>query len=294
MKKIIILILLLLLSCATIKIKNQVAVDYYNLGNNYLNLKDYKNAIVSYEKSLEYDSNSPETILNLIIACQENKEYEKVERIILKYYKSVKYEYTKKLLMLLGNNFYFQGKYNQAIKIYNDYLESYPDDANAYFNLGLTYLILLDEEKAINYFIEAYKKNSKHIPSIYNLALYYFKKKDYDNSMLYFNQLISLDSKNPDAYYKIGLVEYEINEFDKAREHISKAIELDKKNNDYYITLAKIYAKGYKNKDKTISNLESAFKNGYKDLKTLRNIEEFKLLFEFDDFKKILKQYDIK
>ncbi len=294
MKKIIIFILFLLLSCATIKIKNQVAVDYYNLGNNYLNLKDYKNAIASYEKSLEYDSNSPEAILNLIIACQENKEYEKVERVILKYYKSVKYEYTKKLLMLLGNNFYFQEKYNQAIKIYNDYLESYPDDANAYFNLGLTYIKMLDEEKAINYFIEAYKKNNKHIPSIYNLALYYFKKKDYDNSMIYFNQLISLDSKNPDAYYKIGLVEYEINEFDKAREHLNKAIELDKKNNDYYITLAKIYAKGYKNKDKTILNLESAFKNGYKDLKALRSIEEFKLLFEFDEFKKILKQYDIK
>ncbi len=294
MKKIsITLLCFLLLGCASIKIRKQVAIDYFNLGNSYLDLKEYQKAIEIYEKALEYNNKSPEIILNLIIAYQQNKDYDKVEKTILKYYKNIKYEYSKKLLMLLGNNFFLQEKYEQAINIYNEYLGSYPDDADCYFNLGLTYMKLLDEKKALFYFTESYKKNNKLVPAIYNLAVYYYNKKDYDNSIFYYNKLIELDTGNPDAFYKIGHLEFEINEYDKAREHLLKAIDLDKKNSNYDLLLARIYAKGYKNKDKTLHYLELAFKNKFKDLKTLRSFDEFKLLFDYDEFKKLLKQYDI-
>ncbi len=297
LKKIFFLLLLISIisfSCVSIKIRRQVAIDYYNLGNKYLVLKDYSNAILFFEKSLEYDSQAIETILNLIISYQLNTQYVKVEELIVKYYKKVKYEYSQKLLLILGNNFFYQKKYNQAIKTYDEYLLINSNDANCYFNMGLTYLNLLDEEKALFYFLEAYKKDNKHIPAIYDIAEYYFKYKDFENSIYYYSLLTELDAKNSDAFYKLGLSEYQVGEFDKARDHLLKAIEIDNKKNDYYILLAKIYSKGYKNKTKTIEYLVKAFKNDFKDLKYLKNIEEFKLLFEFEEFKQILKEYNIK
>jgi|GEM_PF-1192496 len=296
-KKILIFIIIIIfynISCVTIKVKKQVAIDYYNIGNNYLEIKDYKNAIISFEKSLEYNKFEPETIINLIICYQMNKEYEKAEKYILRYYRRLKFEFVKKLVLLLGNNFYYQENYNKAIKTYNDYLEAYPDDANCYFNLGLTYLKLLDEDKAVDYFLKAYQLDNKHIPAIYDLADYYFKKEDFENSLYYFSLLKDLDSDNPDVFYRLGMLEYKINEYEKSLEHLLKAVELDEENNDYFIMLAKVYAKGFKNKNKTIEYLEKAFKNGFNDLKYLKSTDEFKLLYEYDKFKTLLKEYGIK
>lgn len=290
----VIIILLLLNSCVTLKIRKQVAIDYYNLGTSYLESKNYPKAIESFEKSLEYDSNSAETILNLILAYQFDKNYDKVEEYILRYNKKIKFEYTKKLAMILGNNYFYKGNFNQAIKVYDEYIKSYPNDPNSYFNMGLCYIKLLDEEKAINYFLEAYRIDNKHVPSIFNLAYYYYKKKDYNNSLFYHSLLLDLDNKNPDIFYKLTQLEFEIEEYEQAKDHILKAISLDEKNPDYYIMAAKVYAKGYKDKSKTLEYIEKAFKNNFKDISYLKAQNEFKLLYEFDKFKKLLSDYETK
>ncbi len=296
MKKILFIytIILVLSTCVSIKTKKNVAIDYYNLGNDYLEVKNYKKAIESFNKSLEYDQKSTNTILNLIITCQLNKDFISAEKNIIKHFKKGDNEYSKKLLMLLGNNYYLQGKYNQAIKTYNEYREAYPDNATCYFNLGLTQLKLSDEEEALDYFLEAYNKDNKFIAAIYNIADYYYKNKDYDNSFYYFSLLENLDKKNPDIYYRLGQLEYHIEEYEHSKKHFLEAIKLDSKNSEYYISLAKVYSKGYNNRIKTLENIENALKNGFKDLKYLQSNTEFKLLNQFDEYKEMLKEYGLK
>ena len=290
---IIILNFFLLLSCVAIKTKNNVAIDFYNLGNKYLEIKDYKNAINSYKKSLEFNPKSEETIFNLILCYQYNKEYEKVEELILKNFKKVNKEYTKKMLLLLGNNFYLKNNYEKAIKTYSEYIEVYPEDVNCYFNLALTYLKLSNNKKALETFLEAYRKDNKHIPTIYNLGNFYYNDKDYKNSFYYFSLLEELDKDNPDVYYRLADLEYLMEEYEHSKIHLLKAIELDTENIDYYILLAKVYAKGYKNRKKTLEYLEKAFINGFDDIEYLKNTEEFILLKQFNDYNKLLKKYGL-
>lgn len=303
MKNLYLLIILLffILSCTSIKTKQNVASDYFNLGNEYMDLKNYQKAINSYEKALQYNPNFGDSILNLIYCYQANKEYDKVEKKIITYYKrwDLKID-NQKLLLILANNFFLQDKYNQAVKTYEEYIIAYPDDPNGYFNLGITYLKLLDEDKAFNYFFQASEKSKKdgkytHIPSLYNIAEYYYKKNNLSKSYEYYKILEELDNKKTaDIYYKLGLIEFKNEEFENAKIHLSTACDLDIKNKDYFIMLAKVYAKGYKNKVKTIENLEKALKNGFNDLKFLQSTNEFKLLNEFEDYKELLKKYNIK
>ena len=286
---------ILFLSCVSIKIKKSIAIDYYNLGKHYFDMEKYQNAIKYYEKSLEYNINNLKSILNLIISYQSNKQYDIVEKKILLYYKKGDSEYKKKFLLLLGNNFYLQEKYNRAIKTYNEFLETYPDDEECYFNLGLTYLKLSDEKKALDNFLEAYKKSDfKHIPSIYNIADYYYKKENFENSFKYFKILVELDTNNHDAYYRLGELEYKMKEYEQALNHLKSAIKLDNKNKDYHILTAKIYSKGYKNKSKTLEYIEKALNNDFKDLKYLQSQPEFKLLSKFNEYKKLLKKHGLK
>ncbi len=292
-KILIVFIFSLLFSCISIKTKNNVAIDYYNLGNKYLVLKEYSNAIENYKKSLEFNPKSDETIFNLILCYQLNKEYDKVEEMVIKHFKRVNNEFTKRLLLILGNNYYLKENYEKAIRSYNEYITIYPDDANCYFNLGLTYIKISNNKKALENFLEAYRKDNKHIPTIYNLGDFYYKNEDFKNSIFYFSLLVDLDKNNPDIYYRLGDLEYKMEEYEYAKSHLLKAIELDDKNNDYYILLAKIYAFGFKDRGKTLEFLEKAFINGFKDIKLLKTTDEFILLDKFNDYIKLLKKYGL-
>ena len=118
----IIFISYLLYSCISLKTKSNVAIDYYNLGNKYMFMKEYSNAIESYKKSLEFNPKSDETIFNLILCYQFNKEYDNVEKMVIKHFKRVNNEFTKKLLLILGNNYFLKENYEKAIRAYNEYL----------------------------------------------------------------------------------------------------------------------------------------------------------------------------
>lgn len=286
---------ILLSSCVSLKTQKNISIDHFNLGNEYMELEKYPKAIEFYLKSLEYSSNSIETILNLIISYQLNKEYDKVEKQIIKYYKKDKSNENKKLLLLLGNNFFLQGKYNQAIKTYEEYINSYPTDVNVYFNIGLSYLKLSDKKNSLSYFLlAAEKSNNTHIPSLYNIADFYYNDNDIENSFYYFSLLEKLDKKNPDIFYRLGTIEYQTEEYEAAKNHFEQAIKLDSKNKDYYVEIAKVYSKGFKNRDKTLEHLKNAFENGFNNIKYLNSISEFKLLYEFDEYKILLKKYNLR
>ena len=111
----IVIIFFLLYSCFSLKTKSNVAIDYYNLGNKFMTLKEYSNAIESYKKSLEFNPKSDETIFNLILCYQFNKEYDNVEEMVIKHFKRVNNEFTKKPLLILGNNYYLKENYEKAI-----------------------------------------------------------------------------------------------------------------------------------------------------------------------------------
>jgi tetratricopeptide (TPR) repeat protein len=278
-------------SCATLKTKTEVSKDYYNLGTEYYNLKNYKKAIESYEKSLQYDHGNKDAKINLVICYQMDRQFDKSERLIISNYKPQNNEFNRNLLLLLGNNYFLNADYDKALKTYNIYVESYPEKAEGFFNIGMTYQKLNDDENTLKYFLMSYNVDNKFIPAVYNLAVFYFDKKDYDNSIVYYRQLVDLDRQNPDVYYKLGLLEYQKEEYEIARDNFNKAAELDPKNPEFYISLAKVYAKAFNNKTKTFTYLEKAFILGYTDINKIKTIPEFNLMNEYSDYKDLLKRY---
>jgi tetratricopeptide (TPR) repeat protein len=295
-KKIFLIILLFILfsGCTSIKTKEEVSGDFFNLGNEYFSLKNYKKAIESYNKALSYNSNFNQCVINLVLSYQMDKQYDKAEDLIIKRYKPLSDDYYKKLLILFGNNYFYIENYDKSLRTFQVYIESYPDEAIGYFNLGQIYLKLSDENNALKYFLEAFNKDKKFIPVIFNLANFYFEKHDYESSVGYLKLLIDLDKDNPAVYFKIGIIEYQIEEYEIARTNFNKAILLEPKNPDYYLALAKVYAKGFNNKAKAYENIEKALVNDYQDIKSIREQKEFSILLEYSDFKDLLRKYELR
>jgi len=290
-KIILLSLVIFLFSCTSLKTNQEVANDYFTLGNEYYSIKNYAKASESFQKVLKYDQYSKEAIINLILSLQKERKYLDSEKIILKYYKEKTDKFDQKLLLLLGNNYFFLDNFTKAQKTFLLYSETFPDDPQGFFNIGLTSMKLSDESNALTYYLKSYQIDKKFTPTLFNLAEYYFKKKDSTNSFIYYKALTELDKDNPEVFFKLGTLEYEIEEYSIAKDHLSRAIELDPKNNDYLIGLAKVYAKGYNNKDKTLETLEKVLMNGLSDINLITSQKEFLLLKEFNEFNELLKKY---
>ncbi|MBV6340165.1 tetratricopeptide repeat protein [Candidatus Magnetobacterium casense] len=80
----------------------------------------------------------------------------------------------------------------------------YAENAETYFNRGMSYFKLGDYDKAISEFIEAIKINPRYIEAYYNRGEAWLKKRDYSRAIVDFNRVIEVEPRNKMAYYNRG------------------------------------------------------------------------------------------
>jgi len=115
------------------------------------------------------------------------------------------------------------GKFDLALREWNSYLDSYPDDAAGLSNRGNVRLVLGDVEGSIDDQNKAISLNPSEIDPYINrgiaeeaLGLWSQAKKDYIF-------VISQDSKNFSALYNLANVEGSTSQWEKARDLFAKA-----------------------------------------------------------------------
>jgi len=285
-----IFLIIILFSCETMK-KNEISVDYYNIGNEFYNNKQYKKAAEMYDKSIKYNPKNSQAILNLVLSYQMDKQYDQVEILIRKYYKKEVSDFNKKLLLTFANNYFLIGSYQKALSTYMLYITDYENEPDGYFNMGLCYQKLGDAKSSISYFLKAYEKNEKFVPALYNIANYYYMHDELEESRKFYKKLIAIETNNSNLYYRLGLLEAKALQYKEARDYFNKAISIAKENPEYYIELAKIYSKGYSNKKLVLENLTKAFEYNYKEFDKILSTEEFIVLKETKEFAELIKKY---
>ena len=134
----------------------------------------------------------------------------------------------------LGLEYYEKGKYDLAIKNYNEAIKLNPRDADTYNNRGLAYDALENYNLAIKDYNKAIKLDSKDA-DYYNIrGLAFYELEEYDRAIKDYNKAIKLDSKDADYYNNRGLAFYELEEYDRAIKDYNKAIKIDPNNTEYY------------------------------------------------------------
>ncbi|MCG8572392.1 MAG: tetratricopeptide repeat protein, partial [Spirochaetes bacterium] len=271
--------------------KENISNDFFVLGNEYYQLEKYTEASTQFQQAILYNSKNKNAYINLIHCYQQLGKYEQAFKLIVEQYKPKVAQYNQNLLKLLGNNYFIQKDYENTIDIFNEYIKLYPDDHIGYYNLALAYLNNEQSDQAITYFLKCYELNEKFVPNLYNIAFYYYQSKNYQESFYYFHQVINLEQNNSIIYQQLARLEYELEEYEDALTHFLKAIELDEDRTDYYIWVARVYAKAYNNKKRTLEYIEKALDKGYKNTDSLLAIEEFSTLKKLDEFNDLLKKY---
>jgi tetratricopeptide (TPR) repeat protein len=107
-------------------------------------------------------------------------------------------------IMLLSSLVYAEGG---AVKQYQKIIETNPNDAEAYYNIGIVY----------------------------------YGEKKYDESKAQFQKAIEIYPDFAEAYYSLGVVHYAEANYDKAVEAFLKAIQIDPRNYEAIYQLGVVY-----------------------------------------------------
>ena len=165
----------------------------YMVARSYLELEDYKMALLNYKKVIQMSGAKNSWMYELGLICYNAEDFPNA----IKYFE------------LAASN-----GYNSKT---SDFIE----------NIGYAYLFGGQFEKGEQILLELIQKTPGGTNIIRDLSNISFKQKRYDKSLLYCQQLLELDGKDAKALYQAGLCFLRMGQKDKGENMCNKAIEMD-------------------------------------------------------------------
>lgn len=187
----------------------QVARHYNNpdshfyLGSLYEKLGDYQKARQSYEEALDLDPSHTGT-LDAMAVKEEGSPALKMSRQVLVRTASKAPEGPAKKFTLI-HEMINESKFNEAISLANQAMESYPDQNGFIYLQAQAYVELGEIDLAKASFQKSIKMDPKHKQSHLALANLYYNMGKYIYAALSFGDVVYLDSQHLDARYMQGL-----------------------------------------------------------------------------------------
>lgn len=193
--------------------KSDKAELYFLRGCAYIKLQDENDAVLDYEKSLDYESDNYETYCNMYTNLKDGGYTERAESYLRRLL-----DKDKKDNLLFGKTYYNLGDYDKAV----EYLESEYKDGNneAAYYLAMTYEAMENYADADKLYQEYLGKHPNDA-FIYNqYGAYLINRGKYANALVYIETGIELgdsDAMQGLMYNQAVCYEYK-HDYDKARD----------------------------------------------------------------------------
>ncbi|MBC8499199.1 MAG: tetratricopeptide repeat protein [Candidatus Atribacteria bacterium] len=197
----------------------------FQIGMSYFGKREYDEAIIEFEKSIESDPDHTESYYYLGQCYLQKGITEYNNKNIFKAYS----------LYRKANKFA-----EQVIPQYEKMIEDNPEDLNSCLRLGYIYEVrsiipfINDYDKALEYYLKALALDA--VSESKNKGIYVYlntragsicyQMKDYSQAIEHLESTIKMSPQNVEAYYYLGLSYDKIGETEKAQEFLSRVLEL--------------------------------------------------------------------
>lgn len=154
-----------------------------------------------------------------------------------------------------GAQLFQQGKYEEAIALFQKVIEKDPDNVEAHYNLALSLLRSGKQEEAIALLEKVKEMKPDMMETYLALGECYFNKGENDKAVSYFEKALEIDPNNAEVYYNVGIIHYKNDRTDDAVKNFLASKSLDPEYAPTYYQLGLAYIKKGE-MDKAIQNLE--------------------------------------
>jgi tetratricopeptide (TPR) repeat protein len=127
--------------------------------------------------------------------------------------------------LLLG-----EGNYDEAITFLRKFMDSYPDNAELYSDMGVLLYKKGDIEKALQYIEQALALDSKQIDALLNLASIYLDKNLVDDAIEIYKQIISYDPDNMEVLVVLAQLFFQKGRHEDAQMFYERVLSIEPEN----------------------------------------------------------------
>ena len=131
--------------------------------------------------------------------------------------------------------------YQKALDEYYVGLKIYDQDAEVWYNMGVTYFSMGNAQKALEVYEKALKLRPAYSMALNNVGVIYFNSQKYDEALGYFLKSVQSDSTFADALGNTGAVYHNKGNYAQAIVYYEKAIQKNPFNRNVYANMAKAY-----------------------------------------------------
>ena len=217
---------------AQVTTHSQEAYRYYLEGLDYFNKAYFFESVKSMSKALETDSTFAMAYYWLAYMRYMSKDIKTARELMTKAIKYSDKITQKEKLYIKSMEVYISGNYSQAIKELQKIVEQYPDEKEAFFELGTIYFNDLHQFKeAVHYLSKAIQIDPFYKMAYNVLAYAYDQTGDFDKSIWAINKYIELAPDEPNPYDSRAELYAWNGRLDQAIESYKKALEIK---SDFY------------------------------------------------------------
>jgi arylsulfatase A-like enzyme/predicted Zn-dependent protease len=171
----------------------------------------------------------------------------------------------------LGNIYFKQEKYKDAVVWFEKALERKPDDSLSAINIGLSYERMGRFEEGEKFILKFIDQGFADSQLYFLLANMKFIEKKFDEAIPYFEKCLSLNSESAASLNMLASICIVKEDYDRAEQYIQEALKLNPHLNNSYYNRAQIY----ENQGKTKEAMEAYLKeieNSPKHIKATYNL----------------------
>ncbi len=221
--------------------KNDKLAGYLRQGANYLEQKQYDEALGEYDKAVTTDSNSAQAFAGRADAYHFTGEREKAID-----------DYTAAISLGLNSAEIYRRRgfdqksvlnFDKALADYTEAIKSDPNDGASYAGRCQTYLDNRQFELALNDCRRAIELNPEDAAAYVSRGNAYLAKNQNDLALADFNKSLNLQPENAAAFLGRGNAYYNKENYDKALDDFSQTVRLDSQNPAVYGLRGLIYQK---------------------------------------------------
>ena len=148
-------------------------------------------------------------------------------------------------LNILGQCFFAERNFKEAIKVFNDILKIDSKNLSALNSLGRIYHEKRDGKNAEKFFLLALKRNELSYHVINNIAGFYREEGKNDKAIYYYKKAINLNPNNPYVYNNLSKTYFDLGINENAKDNSFKALKLKPDDGDIQKTLSFIFLKDH-------------------------------------------------
>jgi len=161
---------------------------------------------------------------------------------------------------LKGNQLFEEGKYGEAIGVYEAILVKFPDAYVIYLNIGNSYFQLEKYDEAEQAFQKVLEKEPQNVQALLGIGNCYVNRGDSEKALEWYNKIELGKIDDPTVLYNVGTILYDHGKSAEALNYYKKAVEIQEDFLDARYQLAMVYL-GLGNNPEALTEFENYLKH---------------------------------